>query len=105
VFTDFISLLPEHNERPVTGLFNCWEYVKSVYPHLPPTAVILNAIQSEPAEVVVFYYPDIGLYHYAVLVGVDDEHYYIEETNYKRGQFTQRQIPKNDVNLIGFFAY
>lgn len=83
-------------------LCNCWMYTKSVYPSLPSTKVILSNLQQE-GEVAVFYYSDIGLHHYAVLVGETDTHYIIEETNYKRCKFGQREIPKDDPALLGFF--
>jgi hypothetical protein len=101
VYTDFSKLQGEIVILP-SVLCNCYLYSKSVYPDLPSTATILSSI-SEKGNVAVFYYQNIGLHHYAVLVGETDTHYIIEETNYQRCKFGQRQIPKDDPALLGFF--
>jgi hypothetical protein len=92
----------EEITTPDNILCNCYLYSKSVYPELPSTATILSSL-GEKGNVAVFYYSDVGLHHYAVLVGETDTHYIIEETNYQRCKFGQRQIPKNDPALLGFF--
>ncbi len=101
VYADFSNLSGETvllNKE----LCNCYAYVRNQYPSLPSTGVILNNLQ-QSGNVAVFYYQDVGLHHYAVLVGETDTHYIIEETNYKRCKFGIRQVPKNDKSLIGFF--
>jgi hypothetical protein len=83
-------------------LCNCWAYTKSVYPELPSTATILSSL-SEEGNVAVFYYADIGLYHYAVVREETETHYIVEETNYKKCQQSKREVDKGDSSLLGFF--
>ena len=103
-----IVLLKEDTPNPVpvsvpnSILCNCWAYVKSVYPSLPPTSQIKNNLV-DVGSVAVFYYSQVGLHHYAVVVAVTDDGYIIEETNYKRCQKGSRTIPKDDPSLLGFF--
>jgi len=101
VYTDFSQLKGEV-VIPNRVLCNCYLYPKRVYPELPSTATILSSLE-EKGNVVVFYYSGTGLYHYAVLVGETDTHYIIEETNFERCKFGQRQVPKDDISLVGFF--
>jgi hypothetical protein len=54
--------------------------------------------------VAVFYYPQIGLHHYAVVRGETDSHYLIEETNYRRCTQGTRMVAKSDPTLLGFFV-
>ena len=51
----------------------------------------------------VFYYADIGLYHYAVVREETETHYIVEETNYKKCQQSKREVDKGDSSLLGFF--
>jgi hypothetical protein len=101
VYADFSQLKGEIVVLP-SVLCNCWAYTKSIYPDLPSTATILSSL-SEEGNVAVFYYQNIGLHHYAVLVGETDTHYIIEETNYQRCKFGQREVLKKDPTLLGFF--
>jgi hypothetical protein len=101
VYSDFSQLKGKVVVADST-LCNCYAYVKAEYPTLPSTNDILNNLNAT-GTVAVFYYSDVGLYHYAVLVGETDTHYIIEETNYQRCKFSTRQVPKDDHSLLGFF--
>ena len=83
-------------------LCNCWSFVKSAHPSLPGTNHILSNL-SDQGEVIVFYYKEVGLHHYAVVIAESDTHYTIEETNYKGCQHGFRQVLKTDPSIIGFF--
>ena len=101
VYADFSKLQGETVLlRP--ELCNCYRYVQSQYPSLPPTATILNNIQQE-GEVAVFYYQAARLHHYAVVREETDTHYIVEETNYKSCAHSVRMISKDDPSLLGFF--
>ena len=78
-------------------LYNCWKYVKTVFPDTPSTATILANL-SDSGEIAVFYYPDVNLYHYAVVESVNP--LVITETNYQSGKKTTRTNPSR---LIGFY--
>lgn len=86
-------------EVPDPILSNCYAYVKSVYPSLPPTATILANLGAE-GEVAVFYYPDSGLYHYAVVESA--EPFIVTDTNY--GSATKKTRTESGHNLIGFYS-
>lgn len=89
---------PERLEIPDEILSNCWAYVKMVYPSLPPTATILSNLEAE-GEVAVFYYPDSGLYHFAVVESV--EPFIVTDTNY--GSATKKTREENGTRLLGFY--
>ena len=84
-------------------LCNCYAYVKSQLPSLPSTATILANLK-EDGDVVVFYYAEVGLYHYAVVRGVRDDAILIEETNYKSCAHGTRWIDKENKSIVGFFT-
>lgn len=83
---------------PDSVLSNCYAYVKFVYPSLPPTATILANLGAE-GEVAVFYYPDSGLYHYAVVESV--EPFVVTDTNY--GSATKKTRAEDGTRLLGFY--
>jgi len=98
-----LPLIPPPPETiPNSVLCNCWAYVKSVYPSLPSSATIRSNL-SDAGSVAVFYYSQVNLPHYAVVVEETADNYLIEETNYHRCQKGTRIIPKNDPSLLGFF--
>jgi hypothetical protein len=98
-----LPLGEEPKPKPATGvLCNCWSFVKSVYPSLPGTNYVLSNL-SNHGEVIVFYYKEVGLHHYAVVRGETDTHYAIEETNYKGCQHGRRLVSKDDPSIVGFF--
>ena len=94
---------PERQEpvqtKPDPILSNCWAYVKSVYPELPSTKVILSNLE-EHGEVAVFYYPETGLHHYAVVESMDP--FVVTDTNF--GSATKKTRHETSRNLIGFYS-
>lgn len=96
-------------EKPLTYdndsrlLCNCYAYVREVHPELPHTSVIRNNITDE-GNVAVFFYPSSGVYHYAVVVDRTAGKITIDETNFKRCQFSRREISTNYPYLLGFFS-
>jgi len=91
---------PERPEvLPDPILSNCYAYVKSVYPSLPNTQTILANLE-QSGEVAVFYYPDSGLHHYAVVESM--EPFMVTDTNY--GSQTKKTRLASDLNLIGFYS-
>mgnify|MGYP003649221475 FL=1 len=94
---------PIEPERPVVipdpVLSNCYAYVKSVFPSLPNTQTILANLE-QSGEVAVFYYPDSGLHHYAVVESM--EPFIVTDTNY--GSHTKKTRLASDRNLIGFYS-
>lgn len=70
-----------------------------MYPELPPTATILSNLEAS-GEVAVFYYPEAGLYHYAVVESV--EPFIVTDTNY--GSATKKTRTESGRNLIGFYS-
>jgi hypothetical protein len=58
---------------------------------------------SATGSVAVFYYPESGLYHFAILRGETSGRYFIEETNYSRCKHGFRWIEKSDPALLGFY--
>ena len=78
---------------------NCYAYVKSRFPSLPGTDYILSHL-SDHGEVAVFYYPDSGLHHYAVVDSLDP--FIVTDTNYGSDSLKTRKETKR--YLIGFFA-
>ena len=85
-------------ELPFSILSNCYSYVKSVYPQLPPTATILANLGAA-GEVAVFYYPESDLYHYAVVESI--EPFVVTDTNF--GSQTKKTRPESSLRLIGFY--
>lgn len=98
-----VPTTPKKQKINDTLLCNCYLFVKNVYPSLPNTNEILSFL-SEEGSVAVFYYSDIGLHHYAVVIGETENEYYIEETNYDACKKGKRIVPKNDSRLIGFYT-
>lgn len=82
-------------------LYNCYLYVKSIYPSLPPTATIRANVSNEPAEVAVFNYS--GTPHYAIVEEVGTSTITIVESNWNAGEITRRTVPIADQAFIGFF--
>lgn len=98
---------PEPYERPVevlsrAVLFNCYQYVKTQFPDLPPTKYIWANLSEQPGGVAVFRYPS-GLEHYAVVDAVGTSTIQIRETNFNSGTYTERTIPLDDPSLHGFY--
>jgi hypothetical protein len=89
--------------EPPKHLCNCYLFVKESLPNLPPTKQILSNLTTS-GEVIVFYYAAVGLYHYALVKEVHQNHYVIEETNYRRCQYGKREVSKSDPSIIGFFS-
>ncbi len=85
-------------------LCNCYAYVKNKFANLPSTYEILNSLTFNTGEVAVFYYRDSGLYHYALVKEIGEDYIKIEETNYKRCRFSERIIPRNNPDLLGYFS-
>ena len=85
---------------PIEVLSNCYAYVKYVYPELPSTATILSNLNQTYGEVAVFYYPDVDLYHYAV---VESQYpLVVTDTNYAGHIKTTRTDPGR---LIGYYKF
>lgn len=82
-------------------LFNCWLYVKQVFPSLPTTAEVRKNLTNTPAGVAVFSYN--GTPHYAIVTTVGTSTFDISETNFKRGTHTKRTLSLNDKALLGFY--
>lgn len=105
VATSSKPLVSEHvaatgafDELPYYVRSNCFAYVKHVYPETPPTATILANL-TDSGEIAVFYYPESGLYHYAVVESL--EPFIISDTNY--GSDTKKTRPETGLHLIGFY--
>jgi hypothetical protein len=88
---------------PTSVLCNCYAFVKQHFPTLPSTATILSNLAAE-GRVVVFYYAEIGLYHYAIVRGERRDAWLIEETNYKHCTHDSRWVPKEDPAIVGFYT-
>lgn len=91
--------IPEPEKDAV--LCNCYAYVDSVV-DLPPSQVVRNNLE-ESGDVAVFYYPESGLYHYAIVLDSSLEYITVAETNYKHCKFTKRVIRTDYNYLIGFY--
>lgn len=87
-------------ELPYEILSNCYAYVQYIYPNLPPTATILSSLNQAGGEVAVFYYPDVDLYHYAVVESQDP--LVVTDTNYDGHIKTTRTDPGR---LIGYYKF
>lgn len=87
-------------ELPIEILSNCYAYVKYVYPDLPSTATILSNLNQTDGEVAVFYYPDVDLYHYAVVESQNP--LVVTDTNYAGHTKTTRTDPGR---LIGYYKF
>lgn len=96
---------PEQYTPPSnTVLCNCWLGLKSFHlNNLPSTKFILSNLQSEVGRVAVFYYPETGVYHYAMVTSYSKSSFVIDETNYKHCQRTVRELTYTYKNLVGFF--
>lgn len=103
-----LYFFPVENSHPVyiqkrmptnSVLSNCWLYVKSRFPSLPPTKTILANL-SDKGEVGVLYYPSSNLYHYVV---VEDfgETVTFSETNFAGHKKTIRELPRTA--FVGFY--
>jgi len=84
-------------------LCNCYLFVKTELPKLPSTKEILSNVATS-GVVAVFYYPDIGMYHYAIIRDEMETSFLIEETNYDACERGTRVVPKDDPRLIGFYT-
>jgi hypothetical protein len=84
---------------------NCYAYIERHYADLPSSATVrANATApAAPHTVAVFYYAEVGLYHYAYVTAVSDTDIYIDEANYVSCVQGRRIVPKNDPSLLGFF--
>ena len=82
-------------------LCNCYRYVDSVV-DLPHSSVVKNNL-GDSGNVAVFYYPESGLYHYALVLDKDESSVTISETNFRRCQYTQRVIGTEYPYLLGFY--
>jgi len=83
-------------------LCNCYAYVKEVHSDFPHTSVVHNNL-TDDGNVAVFYYPSSGVYHYAVVVDKTADKITIDETNFKRCQFSRREIAIDYPHLLGFY--
>lgn len=101
VYADFTELI--RDSLTSLELCNCYEYVKTHFPTLPPTLSILTNIKPE-GDVVVFYYPETNLYHFARKVKETDTHLLVDETNYTSCTHSYRQVPKNSPTILGYFT-
>lgn len=81
-------------------LSNCWEYVKAVYPHTPPTASI-RANLGPTGEIGVLYYADSGLWHYVVVENVSGDMVTFSETNFHGHTKSTRTLPS--AAFVGFY--
>lgn len=89
---------PPEPELSFSILSNCYAYVQYVYPQLPRTEIILKNLGAS-GEVAVFYYPDSGLYHYAVVESIDP--LVITDTNFSGHKKETRQV--SSLRLLGFY--
>lgn len=95
---------PKKPEPSKVTLCNCYAYTKTIhYPDLPSTSVIKANIRSEISDVAVFYYPDIGLYHYAAVIASDGYNFTIDEANYRHCARTTRELTLDYPGLLGFY--
>lgn len=69
---------------------------------LPPTKTILNNL-SDAGSVVVFYYYETGLYHYAKVMAESEDYLLIHEANFKHCQEGMRMVRRTDPHILGFF--
>ena len=96
--------LKELPEPSFAALSNCYLFIKEVYyPDLPSTKVIRAGIKPGYGDIAVFYYPNSGQWHFAKTTGVTFESFTIDETNYKKGTRTVREIKFTDPRLKGFY--
>lgn len=105
IATSSKPLISEHvadtgasDELPYYVRSNCYAYVKYTYPETPDTATILSNL-SATGEIAVFYYPESGLHHYAVVESL--EPFIISDTNY--GSDTKKTRQETGLHLIGFY--
>ena len=87
---------------PNSILSNCYAYARSRYPGLPGTNHILANL-STSGEIAIFYYPDSGLHHYAVVESVSGTSINISETNYGGHFVNYRTVPRSDPHFLGFY--
>lgn len=68
---------------------NCYLYLKSLIPELPNTVDIIgNTIYPVVGEAVVMTYGDLK--HYAYILKVTEEGIEIKESNFHKGEYSQR---------------
>lgn len=105
VFSTEVHDHPKQNIISDEALCNCYKYQKERYfPHLPSSADILSNLNQNNGELVVFYYSDSGLHHYAKVIHRTDTDITIDETNYKTCQRTVRTIPINHHTIVGYWG-
>jgi hypothetical protein len=93
--------VPIKAELPAYIRFNCWAYVKHIYPQTPPTKQILANL-GDTGEIGVLYYSKQGLYHYVVVIDRTDDLITFKETNYKAGTYSERSLPVSEFE--GFYS-
>lgn len=87
-----------------TELCNCYAYQKErFFPDLPGTATILTGLNQDISDLVVFYYADSDLYHYAKVIDITNTSILVDETNYYRCKRTVRAVDKNDPTIVGYW--
>lgn len=101
IYTDFSILNGE--EYPTEVLCNCYKYVKKVLPDTPNTFTILSNVKNSVGDIVIFYYPESNLHHYAIVEKIYNGHVYISETNYSSCSFGRRIVPLQDSTIVGYY--
>lgn len=84
---------------------SCVQYAVSIGADIP----VVDASQIHPTNkepyvgaTAIFYYPNSGLHHVAVVTEVTDTSFTVRESNYVRCTVGTRVVPKTDKRLLGF---
>lgn len=103
VEAEILAQTKKKYEEPNTTsiLCNCYAFVDSVV-DLPHSMDVLTNLE-ESGNVAVFYYPESGLYHYALVTNTAGSTITISETNYSHCEYSQRIIRADEPGLIGFY--
>lgn len=107
------EVAPEPVEKPMQKTSinrevacSCVAYARTIRPDIP----YINASDISPNidhpvdnGAVLFFYPNSGLYHIAIIDEVGTSTLKIKESNMKSCTISERVIPKNDIRIIGFY--
>jgi hypothetical protein len=90
---------------PYTVECSCVQYAISLGADIPLVdASRIPATTSQPyiGATAVFYYPDSGLHHVAVVTAVQDDSFTVHEANYLPCEAGTRLVSLDDRRLLGF---
>lgn len=90
-------------ESPTSSdeLYNCYAYVKNRIEGVTFMAAIIPNTKPAPGVVAVEWFGHIK--HVSIVETVEPGGVWVSETNYRRGQFTERFIPFDSPRLHGFW--